>query len=173
MLVLKPQRNLGLSYSSFKYSVASAPAAPVSLAGAQALVDELSTANRTFLARASVEAADALHKASESSTLANYSVTVTNSGSVDADDVILGFLVPPNAGKDGVPLQTLFGFERVHLKAGETKTVYVYPSLQDFTQVDTEGKRYVHVGEYTVRFGEARSGALGMGFAEHSLQTSL
>jgi hypothetical protein len=49
----------------------------------------------------------------------------------------------------------------------------IYPSLADFTQVDTEGKRYVHPGEYTVRFGEPRSGALGMGHAEHTLQAIL
>jgi hypothetical protein len=33
-------------------------------------------------------------------------------------------------GKDGVPLQQLFGFERVHLKAGgEHSTSYFVPSL--------------------------------------------
>ena len=35
---------------------------------------------------------------------------------VDADDVVLGFLKPPGAGVGGTPLQTLFGFERVHVK---------------------------------------------------------
>jgi hypothetical protein len=30
---------------------------------------------------------------------------VTNTGSVDSDDVVLGFLVPPGAGTDGIPLQ--------------------------------------------------------------------
>ena len=39
-----------------------------------------------------------------------FSVNVTNTGSVDADDVVLGFLTPPGAGEDGVPLQSLFGF---------------------------------------------------------------
>lgn len=57
----------------------------------------------------------------EAAPLVNYMVNVTNSGEMDADDVVLGFLVPPNAGKDGVPLQTLFGFERVHVKAGAYK----------------------------------------------------
>jgi hypothetical protein len=35
---------------------------------------------------------------------------------------VLGFLKPPGAGVDGVPLQQLFGFERIHLKAGAEKT---------------------------------------------------
>ncbi len=30
---------------------------------------------------------------------------VTNTGTVDSDDVVLGFLVPPGAGTNGVPLQ--------------------------------------------------------------------
>ena len=34
-------------------------------------------------------------------------ITVANTGLVDADDVVLGFIKPPGAGKDGVPLQSL------------------------------------------------------------------
>jgi hypothetical protein len=33
--------------------------------------------------------------------LVTYVVNVTNTGSMDADDVVLGFMVPPGAGKDG------------------------------------------------------------------------
>ena len=49
-----------------------------------------------------------------------FSVNVTNTGSVDSDEVVLGFLTPPGAGQNGVALKTLFGFQRVHVKAGET-----------------------------------------------------
>ena len=35
---------------------------------------------------------------------------VSNTGDVDADDAVLGFLTPPGAGKDGVPLQTLLAY---------------------------------------------------------------
>jgi hypothetical protein len=49
-------------------------------------------------------------------------INVTNTGKVATDDAVLGFLVPPAAGVNGVPLQSLFGFDRIHLKAGETKT---------------------------------------------------
>merc|ERR1712187_902665 len=72
--------------------------------------------------------------------MVEYSVNVTNIGSRDADDVVLGFLSPPGAGKNGVPLKQLFGFERVHVKAGETKTVFLYPSLTDFAQADSAGQ---------------------------------
>ena len=40
---------------------------------------------------------------------AEYAVNVTNTGSVAADDVVLGFLSPPDAGADGAPLKELFG----------------------------------------------------------------
>merc|ERR1711920_118880 len=73
--------------------------------------------------------------------LVNYNVKVTNIGNMDADDVLLGFLVPPSAGLDGVPLQTLFGFERVHVKAGQSVTVNIYPSLTDFTNTMVDGTR--------------------------------
>ena len=67
--------------------------------------------------------------------IVSYVVNVTNTGAVDADDVVLGFMQPPGAGENGVPRQTLFGFERVHIRAGESRLVYMYPSLTDWTQV--------------------------------------
>lgn len=71
----------------------------------------------------------------------SYNVEVKNTGKVDSDDVVLGFLVPPNAGQDGIPLQTLFGFERVHVKAGESVNVNLYPSLTDFTYTRMDGTK--------------------------------
>ena len=90
---------------------------------------------------------------------------------MDADDVVLGMMTPPAAGVGGVPLQQLFGFDRVHVKKGETKTVYLYPSLAEFTQVDAKGVRRVHPGTYTFSFGLADTAAQGMGFAQHSVVT--
>ena len=95
---------------------------------------------------------------------------MTNTGSVDADDVVLGFLTPPDAGKGGVPLKSLFGFERVHVEAGHSVVVDLYPALTDFVRVDLEGRMHAHPGQYTVSFGvEEASGALGQGFAQHVL----
>ena len=91
---------------------------------------------------------------------------VTNTGTVDSDDVVLGFLVPPGAGVDGVPLQELFGFERVHVPAGQTVTVYLGAQGVRFTQAGVDGVRRVLAGEYVVRFGVRETAALGMGFAE-------
>ena len=67
-------------------------------------------------------------------------------GAVDSDDVVLGFLTPPNAGQGGVPLQTLFGFERVFVKAGESMTVNLFPELTQFTRVEADGSRVAAPG---------------------------
>ena len=97
---------------------------------------------------------------------ADFYVNVTNTGSVDSDDVVLGFLVPPGAGVNGVPLQELFGFERVHVRAGETVTVYLGAQGVRFTQAGADGVRRALAGDYVARFGVAETAAQGMGFAE-------
>ena len=155
----------GLSYSSFSYDLASAPppaasgAAVVSLAPVRALLASTKASNATF---PSMLASQAAHAAP-----VKYTINVTNTGSVDADDVVLGFLTPPNAGVDGVPLQALFGFERVFVRAGQSVSVQLYPELTQFTQVATDGTRAALAGEYGVHFGLRESASLGMGFAEH------
>ena len=99
---------------------------------------------------------------------ADFFVNVTNTGSVDSDDVVLGFLVPPGAGANGVPLQELFGFERVFVPAGQTVTVYLGAQGVRFTQAGVDGVRRALAGEYSVRFGVAETAAGGMGFAERT-----
>jgi len=69
-----------------------------------------------------------------------------------------------------VPLQTLFGFERVHVPAGATVTVSLYPQASDFTIVDARsGARRVMAGEYTFRFGVEAAARHGQGYTEHRL----
>ena len=151
----------GLSYSSFAYKVDAAGAeAGVRLDAVRGLLAATARAGRTFPDSNVVAAA---------APLVSYTVNVTNTGSVDAADVVLGFLTPPGAGVNGVPLQTLFGFERIFLKAGETKSVYLYPALTDFTQVDAKGVRQVLAGDYKFHFGVEETRVHGMGYAEHSI----
>ena len=89
---------------------------------------------------------------------------MTNTGSMDADDVVLGFLTPPGAGQNGVPLKTLFGFERVHVRAGETVSVFLYPSLTDFARADADGVLQAAPGDYTLTFGIQETLTNGGGF---------
>lgn len=150
----------GLSYTRFTYTIVAAPPAVISIKPVHEMLKATADAGRTFpplsVLKASLDAVQ-------------YSVNVTNVGGMDADDVVLGFLVPPGAGIDGVPLQQLYGFGRVHVKQGETKTVQLYPTLKDFTQVDGHGKRNAVTGNYTFRFGVAETASGGMGYTEHTL----
>ena len=149
----------GLSYTTWVYTPLPDPAPPaVSLAGVEAAA----------LAHAATGVIGHI-PAGLKATAAQFWVNVTNTGAVDSDDVVLGFLVPPGAGENGVPLQELFGFERVFVPAGQTVTVYLGAQGVRFTQPDKEGVRHVLRGQYTVRFGLRESAALGMGFSEHTV----
>lgn len=175
----------GLSYTTFKYSFARVPARTLSLGPLRQLLANHVAAGRTFLrkgARSGADLAGALGRTGTGRTSLNgadapltdgaatsYSISVTNTGGVDADDVVLGFLEPPGAGADGVPLQILFGFERVHVPAGQTVSVTLYPALSDFALVTPGGGRVAHSGEYTVRFGLRETAEHGMGFIQHKL----
>ena len=140
----------------------SVPTGPVSMDPVRDMIAQTKSDGRIFPAHSLLGAA---------TPLVAYDVNVTNTGTVDSDEVVLGFLKPPGAGVGGVPLQTLFGFDRVHIKAGETVTVELYPSLADFSQVDVDGERYALPGEYTIHFGVGgeHAGTNGMGYTEHKV----
>merc|ERR1712093_55309 len=104
--------------------------------------------------------------------VAPFRVEVTNNGSEDADDVVLAFAAAPGAGSNGVPKQELIGFERVHVKAGESAVVTVHPELSIFSQVDEKGNRYPVSGEYRVWFGVKATESLGMGYAETTVKAT-
>eukprot|EP00756_Hemistasia_phaeocysticola_P047947 Hpha_TRINITY_DN22398_c0_g1::TRINITY_DN22398_c0_g1_i1::g.177853::m.177853/K15920/XYL4; beta-D-xylosidase 4 len=150
----------GLSYTTFKYEVASAPSV-LSLAKVKGHIDAspatpLGESRTQWLSRGSTQHA-----------MGTYEVKVTNTGSRDSDNVVLGFITPPGAGKNGVPLQTLFGFERVHVKAGESVTVWLYPEAADFALANADGVYQAVEGEYTISFGVEEAGASG--FTKHTV----
>jgi hypothetical protein len=97
------------------------------------------------------------------------SINVTNTGDLDADDVVLGFLTPPQAGQGGAPLKTLVGFQRVHVPARCSRLVTLYPALTDFSLVSEAGVREAVPGDWTLSFGVAEGG----GFAQRSLRAHL
>jgi hypothetical protein len=157
----------GLSYTTWKYAATPSAAAvagrAVSLAPVRQMLAATAAAGRRF---------PDVNLVSAATPMVGYTITVTNTGSVDADDVVLGFVVPPGAGTNGVPLKQLFGFERVHVQAGQSVTVFLYPEATVFTQVGPTGDRAAVPGEYTIQFGLEESSELGMGFAEHTLHTA-
>ena len=148
-------------YTTFTYSP-KPTATKVSLAPVQELLDSTTADGRTFPSSKLL---------AEAAPLVAYMVNVTNTGKMDADDVVLGFLVPPGAGQNGVPLQTLFGFERVHVKAGETVIINLYPELTDFAHTMLDGTKQAAAGEWTVKFGVQETAEHGQGYAEVKLTT--
>ena len=60
-----------------------------------------------------------------------------------------------------------FGFERVHVKSGESVLVYLYPELHEFSQVDKQGQRHELTGDYNFAFGVKETVASGGGYVEH------
>lgn len=151
----------GLSYTTFKYSIANVKPGAKKLS-LDPVRNILSNTKGAFISLTEMDA---------TAPLVEYSINVTNTGTVDSDDVVLGFLTPPGAGKNGVPLQTLFAFERVHVKVGETVSVLLYPQLTDFTFTQEDGSKAVLPGEYGVRFGVREAFDQGMGFTETVLHT--
>merc|ERR1712054_213334 len=139
----------GLSYTTFKYTSVSTPSV-VSLAPLRSLLADTASAGHLF---PRMEMTEQNMQASQWKANVQFSVNVTNTGSKDADDVVLGFLTPPGAGTNGVPLKVLFGFERVHVKAGETVSVFLYPALTDFARARDDGKLEIAPGKYSVHFG--------------------
>ena len=147
----------GLSYTNFSYSISEA-------AGSVQLdrVDDLLAAHagRPFPPQAATDSLGAI---------AQHKVTVTNTGSRDADHVVLGILKPPGAGQGGVPLQSLYDFARVHVRAGQSVTVALNASALDFTLVDEAGQRAVLRGRYEFQFGIPETEPMGQGFAARSV----
>jgi hypothetical protein len=148
----------GLSYTTFTYTPLPDPTPPA----AGAVFEAVHAAAKAHAARGVV---GSIPKSLQSTAVSFY-VNVTNTGAVDSDDVVLGFLVPPGAGTGGVPLQELFGFERVFIPAGQTVTVYLGAQGVRFTQAGADGVRRALPGAYTARFGVKETAAHGMGYAE-------
>jgi beta-glucosidase len=67
------------------------------------------------------------------------SVDVKNTGKLDGDEVVELYVKHGAAVK--TPLQALEGFERIHLKAGEKKTVKFTLSPRQLSIVDDKGNR--------------------------------
>ena len=147
--------------TTWSYKLVAGPTGPISL-----------DALREFLKNSPTEVSRQFpsHRVAEmSNPIVSYTVNVTNTGRIDADHVVLGMLTPPKAGVDGVPMQALWGFERIHVAAGETVYVAMSPSMAEFTQVDASGLRNAHSGEYTFRFGIEEM-PRDQGFLEHVLE---
>lgn len=91
-------------------------------------------------------------------------VTLINAGEMAGDEVVQLYLSKAEPAP-GDPLYTLVGFQRVHLAAGETRTLNLLVSSEMLATVDDDGRSSVQPGAYRLYAGGSspgtRSGALG------------
>jgi beta-D-xylosidase 4 len=74
------------------------------------------------------------------------SIDVRNHGPFDAAHSVLLFHVGPNAGRDGEPLKTLVGFDKVWLGNGETQTVLIAVEETVLSQAKAEPGHKLQIG---------------------------
>ncbi|MFT2008483.1 glycoside hydrolase family 3 N-terminal domain-containing protein [Pontibacter sp. 13R65] len=79
-------------------------------------------------------------------------VMVKNSGSRDGDEVVQLYL-RDNVSSTVTPVKQLKKFQRVHLKAGEQKTVELELNAEDLMLLDTKMQWVVEPGKFTVMVG--------------------
>lgn len=79
------------------------------------------------------------------------SVDVTNTGDMDADEVVQLYVSHPAV--DGAPIRALAGFERVHLARGETRRVSFTLDDRALSLVGADGIRRIEPGTVTVWVG--------------------
>lgn len=78
--------------------------------------------------------------------------TLTNSGSVDADEVAQVYLSDREASTV-VPLHSLIGFRRVHLKSGEQTEITFTVTPEMMEMVNDAGDRVIEPGAFRVTVG--------------------
>ena len=83
-------------------------------------------------------------------------VDVKNASARDGDEVVQAYLVFPRL--PGAPRHALRGFSRVHLRAGEARTVRLTLGERDLSHVDEAGTRKVAAGVYRLSVGGGQPG---------------
>lgn len=87
----------------------------------------------------------------------DYMCTVTNTGAVTGDAVVLGFI---NSTEPQFPKQKLFDFARVTLAPGASQTVLLTVAPSAFSVVDQDGRQSIQPSVYTVRVGDVVTPAM-------------
>jgi beta-glucosidase len=101
------------------------------------------------------------------------SVDVQNTGAREGDEVVELYLRHPDAA-GRTPIHALDGFDRIHLKAGEKKTVHFTLSARQLSVVEDSGDRVEQPGKLDIYIGgEQPSEKAVAGGAVLRTQTSL
>eukprot|EP00047_Mylnosiga_fluctuans_P006447 m.246915 g.246915 ORF g.246915 m.246915 type:complete len:772 (-) comp15227_c0_seq1:9-2324(-) len=85
----------------------------------------------------------------------DFTVTVTNTGSVAGDEVIMGFFYPldiPASSPASKLIKQLFGFERVTLQPGASTNVTFSVTEDQLATYNSDGDRVIYHGRYDLVF---------------------
>ena len=83
-------------------------------------------------------------------------VKVSNKGKMDGEEVVQLYVSHP--GKEQAPLRSLKGFHRIHLKAGESKTMEFELTPEHLSLIDKNGKSYQPTGKIKISVGGGQPG---------------
>ncbi|MRR19508.1 glycoside hydrolase family 3 protein [bacterium] len=87
-------------------------------------------------------------------------VTVTNTGKRAGDEVVQLYLTDEKASSPR-PLRQLEGFKRIHLEAGESRTVDFTIRAEQFSMINSKDTRVIEPGWFTVTVGGKQPGFSG------------
>jgi beta-glucosidase len=85
------------------------------------------------------------------------SADITNTGRMDSDEVVQLYVSHP--GQKTAPVRALARFDRIHLKAGETKTVTFTLDSRALSTVNADGSRSVKAGKIALWLGGGQPSA--------------
>jgi hypothetical protein len=95
----------------------------------------------------------------DESSAVTYTVKVTNTGKIAGDEVVLAYYRPDKASLQGtlgadtpVVLKQLFAFERIHLGAGESKSLSFTVNASTLALADMDGHTAIHPGKFGIVF---------------------
>jgi beta-glucosidase len=98
-----------------------------------------------------------LNDAYKADSIIHFTVDIKNTGSKEGDEVVQVYV----AAKDlagHYPIRSLQAFKRVHLNAGETKTVDLALRRDAFSIYNDSGKKELHPGNYVISVGGGQPG---------------
>jgi len=142
----------GLSFTTFNYSMVSS-----------SFLKSAGNRHRTSASASPILYTADLYKAGmadDRAPASEYTINVTNTGSVASDVSVLGFLStqpdPSHPAAASPPLSTLFGFDKLHaLAPGQSATVYFFVTVRQLVHVDSTGDKWLLPGKYQVYWGDS------------------
>lgn len=84
---------------------------------------------------------------------------VTNTGSVDGDEVVQLYVSHP--GIAGAPLKSLKGFQRIHLRRGESREISFRLGAEELSLIGENGSAYQPKGKVVISVGGGQPGIAG------------